>query len=253
MYQRGFENNQAYLVGTVATEMLYDHEVCGEAFYQFYLAVRRLSGQKDVIPLIISERLVDIQKNYRGRVVEIFGQFRSHSQRNAEGTRLQLKVFVYRFTVMEDSAQHQNEIQLEGFVAKGAQYRVTPHFREVSDILLAINRQYGKSDYIPCIVWGRNAMFATTLEVGSPLRVTGRIQSREYIKGTDSGISIKRRVYEVSVSIIECINRTPAEGAAETRLSVAEGDMPYHIKKKKTLRPEPKSGEAQEGQKEEKE
>ena len=239
MVQRGFEKNQVYLVGNVATEMLYDHEVCGEAFYQFYLSVKRLSGYSDIIPLIISERLIDIQKSYRGSTIGIYGQLRSHNKKSPEGSHLQVKVFVYRFERLEAGSDHRNEIQLDGYISKEAQYRVTPHFREVSDMLVAVNRQYEKSDYIPCIVWGRNAMYAATkLGVGMRVKISGRIQSREYIKKTESGISIKRKVYEVSVNVLECVERDELYGTLAEKRTVAEDGLPYQVRSQHGRNPE---------------
>ena len=227
MLQRGFENNHVYLVGEAVTEPVFSHELCGERFYHLNLSVRRLSGNMDQIPLVISERLIDIQENFRGVTMEIFGQFRSHHFKSGDESRLAVRVFVYRLEKLPAGTLNQNEIRLDGYICKDASYRITPSFRELSDLMVAVNRQYGKSDFIPCIVWGRNAHFVTTLEVGQHIRITGRIQSREYIKKTEGEITLRRKVYEVSVNVLECVEPRVMKAMAA---SVAEPGSRYRIR-----------------------
>ena len=173
MSDKIIENNQVTVIGTVVSEFTYSHEVFGEGFYMVDILVRRLSSSNDRIPVMVSERLIDVTEDYRNRCIMVRART--------------------------------NHILLEGYMCKRPVYRKTPLGREIADLLLAVNRPYGKSDYIPCICWGRNARYASGFEVGEHVRILGRIQSREYVKKLSETETETRTAYEVSVSKLECI------------------------------------------------
>lgn len=200
-----FENNQVTILGEIVTEFVFSHEVYGEGFYTAEVSVSRLSDFADHIPIMVSERLMDVEEDCRGKYVCINGQFRSFNRHEEHKNRLVLSVFVRELTFQEEAGDEEavNEIFLDGYVCKETVYRKTPLGREIADLLVAVNRSYGKSDYIPCICWGRNARFASTFEVGSHVQIWGRIQSREYVKKISETEVEKRVAYEVSVSKIE--------------------------------------------------
>ena len=193
------ENNQVTVMGEIASEFEFSHEVFGEGFYMLELLVKRLSDSFDRIPVMISERLIDVTKDYRGEFIQISGQFRSYNRHEEKKNRLVLSVFAEA----TDDKIKSNQIFLDGFICKPPVYRKTPLGREIADMLVAVNRPYGKSDYIPCISWGRNARFAANFEVGSRVQIWGRIQSREYVKRLEDDRTEKRTAYEVSVSKLE--------------------------------------------------
>ena len=198
------ENNKVVLLGRVVEEPKLSHEVYGEKFYQFVLEVKRLSGSLDLIPVIFSERLLVLDSLKVGTIVKLNGQFRSYNNPEAGKSKLVLMVFAREVILTEASEEeNQNEIYLEGFVCKKPNYRQTPFGREISDLLVAVNRAYNKSDYIPCIAWGRNAKYCESFEVGDKIRVYGRVQSREYEKKNEDGTVNKRVAYEISVSKLE--------------------------------------------------
>lgn len=206
MSEKVIENNKVSVIGEVISEFTFSHEVFGEGFYLVSLAVSRLSDQVDIIPLMISERLLDVTQDYRGRTVEAIGQFRSYNCHEGVKNRLVLSVFVRELNFLEEftDCTKTNQIYLDGYICKEAIYRKTPLGREIADILLAVNRPYGKSDYIPCIAWGRNARYASGFAVGVRVKVWGRVQSREYTKKLNETECEKRVAYEVSVSKLEC-------------------------------------------------
>lgn len=206
MSEKVIENNKVSVIGEVVSEFTFSHEVFGEGFYLVSLSVSRLSDQVDVIPLMVSERLLDVKQDYRGRTVEAVGQFRSYNCHEGVKNRLVLSVFVRELNFLEEftDCTKTNQIYLDGYICKEAIYRKTPLGREIADLLLAVNRPYGKSDYIPCIAWGRNARYASGFAVGSRVRVWGRVQSREYTKKLSETQCEKRVAYEVSVSKLEC-------------------------------------------------
>lgn len=208
MTDKVFDNNQVSVAGEVISEFTFSHEVFGEGFYLLDVLVSRLSNSCDVIPVMVSERLIDIKTDYRGKYVEVSGQFRSYNRHEDSKNRLVLSVFAreIKITDEENEESKPNYIFLDGFVCKPPVYRKTPLGREIADILLAVNRPYGKSDYIPCICWGRNARFAESFVVGGHIQVWGRIQSREYQKKMNDSEFEKRVAYEVSVSKLEFIN-----------------------------------------------
>lgn len=199
------ENNVVTISGTIVSNLLFSHEVYGEGFYYFLLDVPRLSDSADKIPVTVSERLITRQKLEIGKVIEVEGQFRSYNSYNNEGNRLLLTVFAREINFLEDEKKikNPNQIFLNGFICKKPVYRTTPFGREITDILLAVNRPYNKSDYIPCISWGRNARYSESLTVGDNIKVWGRIQSREYQKKLESGDILTKIAYEVSVSKME--------------------------------------------------
>lgn len=207
MLDKVFTNNQVTIAGEVVSEFTFSHEVYGEHFYVVNIAVCRLSNSYDVIPVMVSERLMDISADYRGCTLQASGQFRSYNRHEENRNRLVLSVFAREVSLVEpeEDDQNPNYIFLDGYVCKHPVYRKTPLGREIADVLLAVNRPYGKSDYIPCICWGRNARFADKFEVGSHIQIWGRIQSREYQKKIGEEEYEKRVAYEVSVSKLEYI------------------------------------------------
>lgn len=194
------DNNKVVLAGKIVAPIKFQMEHKGEAFYRTILEVNRQSGQCDLIPLLLSKRLLDDTKNYEGQLVCVTGQFRSYNNHEQIKTRVLLHAFVKELNLLNsvEEAGSMNEILLNGFLCKPPVYRKTPLGREIADVLLAVNREYGRTDYIPCIVWGRNARFVSRLKVGNQVQVTGRIQSRVYekIKGNET---VKKRAYEVSI------------------------------------------------------
>lgn len=192
-------------MGEVASEFVFSHEVFGEGFYMVDILVKRLSNSSDRIPVMISERLVDVTQDYQGEYIQILGQFRSYNRHEEKKNRLVLSVFAREISFVEEENDKMktNQIFLDGYICKMPVYRKTPLGREIADMLVAVNRPYGKSDYIPCICWGRNARFSSTFEVGGHVQVWGRIQSRDYMKKLDGDITEKRTAYEVSVSKLE--------------------------------------------------
>ena len=203
------ENNVITLIGTIVSERTFSHEVYGEGFYSFNIDVPRLSENSDIIPVTVSERILTDEFKI-GQKVVIDGQFRSYNNYENEKNKLVLTVFVkdIRIQTEETDMTNPNEICLTGFICKKPIYRTTPFGREIADILLAVNRAYNKSDYIPCIAWGRNARFCQNIEVGEKIKLWGRIQSRQYEKKFEDGTSEMRRAYEVSVSKMEILKET---------------------------------------------
>lgn len=205
MSDKIIENNQVTIMGKVATEFSFSHEVFGEGFYMVEVEVKRLSNSEDRIPLMISERLIDVTQDYTGEYIMVHGQFRSYNRHEEQKNRLVLSVFVREISFMEEEPDgtKTNSIWLDGYICKEPIYRKTPLGREIADLLLAVNRPYGKSDYIPCICCGRNARYASGFEVGEHVQLLGRIQSREYVKRISDTETEKRVAYEVSVSKLE--------------------------------------------------
>ncbi len=196
-------NNSVTLCGTVIGEPTFSHEVYGERFFEVTLAVKRLSGMEDILPISISEHLLSGQF-HDGNQVCVTGQFRSYNKTVEDKSKLMLTVFV-RDVPQVDESVNPNTLQLTGYVCKPPIYRTTPFNREICDVLLAVNRQYNKSDYIPCIVWGRNARFAANLPVGEHISVLGRVQSRNYQKKLPDDTVVTRTAYEVSVSKLSVV------------------------------------------------
>lgn len=196
-------NNVVMISGIITAEPVYSHSVFGEGFYETSICIERLSGQKDVIPVTVSERLLADGDFMPGKRVAIEGQFRSYNKLVDGRSKLMLTVFVRSMFDGDSEAQNVNSIELTGYICKPPVFRTTPFKREIADILVAVNRAYNKSDYIPCIAWGRNARFSSKLEVGDKITLSGRIQSREYQKTLDDGSIETRVAYEISIGRME--------------------------------------------------
>ena len=207
MSDKIIENNQVTIIGEIVSAFTFSHEVFGEGFYMVDVSVKRLSNSEDRIPVMISERLIDVTEDYTGEFIMVNGQFRSYNKHDELKNRLVLSVFAREVEFIEEELDgaKTNTIILDGYICKLPVYRKTPLGREIADLLIAVNRPYGKSDYIPCICWGRNARFASAFEVGNHVQVFGRIQSREYVKKLSETATEKRTAYEVSVSKLECL------------------------------------------------
>ncbi len=210
------ENNHLVLVGKVTSDKTYSHEIYGEKFYIFNLEVPRLSKAVDIIPITVSERLLTNLDLEIGKKLAVEGQFRSYNSYQNERNKLILTVFAKDIVEIENNENEDdeekkdivtNEVILAGYVCKKPIYRQTPFDREIADILLAVNRAYNKSDYIPCIAWGRNARFCQNIEVGTEVKIVGRVQSRQYEKKFEDGSSEIRVAYEVSVSSMEIVDK----------------------------------------------
>jgi primosomal replication protein N len=197
------ENNQVMLKGKVVEEPVYSHSLYGEKFFTLMLEVPRLSGVTDMLPVMVSDRLLRLMDVAVGDELAVIGQLRSYNRLVEGKSRLILTVFARHISPPEDMTDNPNQVLLEGFVCRPPVYRTTPFGREITDLLIAVNRPYNKSDYIPVISWGRNARYAETLEVGQKVSIHGRMQSRLYQKKLPDGTMENRTAYEVSVSYIE--------------------------------------------------
>lgn len=209
MAQKTANNNAVTVVGRYYGGFEFSHKVYGEGFYNFKLIVPRLSDYSDILPVTVSERLIygtDLVNCKQNIIIQ--GQLRSYNKFVDGSNRLILTIFARDLSVQEgqEEVKNPNQIALDGYVCKNPLYRTTPFGREITDVLLAVNRAYGKSDYIPCIAWGRNARFSEKLKVGDRIRIWGRIQSREYQKRTHKGEVINKVAYEVSISKMERVN-----------------------------------------------
>ncbi len=201
------KNNKVYLSGEIVSQAEFSHEVYGEGFYEMNVSVKRLSGQNDVLPITVSERLINDKALQKGSKISAIGQFRSYNKLVDGKSKLMLTVFI-REILEDNDLRNPNSIVLSGYICKQPVYRTTPFNREIADLLIAVNRSYNKSDYIPCIAWGRNARFVKNLSVGDKIALAGRIQSREYQKRLD-GDEIETRVaYEVSISKLAAYDST---------------------------------------------
>ena len=202
------ENNQVVIMGRIVSDFVYSHEIFGEGFYMVVVEVLRLSDSGDIIPMMVSERLLDVNEDYKGANIAVTGQFRSYNRHEEKKNRLILSVFAREVDFLDEIEENakSNQIYLDGYICKEPIYRKTPLGREIADLLIAVNRPYGKSDYIPCICWGRNARFASSFEVGARCAIWGRIQSREYMKKVNEEEAEKRIAYEVSVSKLELLS-----------------------------------------------
>lgn len=202
--EKVIKNNKVTIMGEIVSGFTFSHEIYGEGFYMMYVRCQRLSENFDTIPVMVSERLMDVGKDYSGQLVSINGQFRSYNRHEEQKNRLILSVFAREIEFLEEvpGGSESNQIFLDGYICKEPVYRKTPLGREIADVLLAVNRPYGKSDYLPVILWGRNARYASCFKVGERMCVWGRIQSREYMKKIDEENVERRIAYEVSVSKI---------------------------------------------------
>lgn len=218
------ENNHLVLVGKVTSDKSFSHEIYGEKFYIFNLEVPRLSGNADIIPITISERLLETEDLAIDKKVIVEGQFRSYNSYQNERNKLVLTVFAKDVKFVENQEEEiqaskdfvSNEVILNGYICKKPIYRQTPFGREIADLLLAVNRAYNKSDYIPCIAWGRNARFCENIEVGTEVKIIGRVQSRTYEKKYEDGTSETKVAYEVSISSLEVVKQGEDEIQNET-------------------------------------
>ena len=204
--------NLLQLTGVMTSEPVFSHEVFNEAFYQFSLSVPRLSGAVDILPVTISERALQKLTPAVGSKLRLEGQVRSYNKVVNGVGRLLITAFAQRLLVPEDEL-NPNMVQLTGTLCKPSAYRTTPFGREIADIMLAVNRSYGKSDYIPCIAWGRNARYASRLSVSEQVYIEGRMQSRQYQKALPDGTKVDKTAYEISVGKLESI-RTDSAGAS---------------------------------------
>ena len=226
------ENNHIILVGKVTSDKKFSHEIYGEKFYVFDLSVPRLSGNGDIIPVTISERLMPNGELDINSKIVIEGQFRSYNSYSEGKNKLVLTVFAKDLKFLEDQEAEveakkdfiSNEVTLVGYICKKPIYRQTPFGREIADILLAVNRAYSKSDYIPCIAWGRTARFCENMEVGTEVKIVGRVQSRQYEKKYEDGTVENKVAYEVSVGSLEVIKEedNQEEKSEETAINNKE-------------------------------
>lgn len=195
------ENNVATVIGRPCSDLEFSHEVYGEGFYVFKMNIPRLSNHDDVLPITISERLI-VNLNFdEQKLIKVEGQLRSYNKVIDGSNRLILTIFARDITEEEsEEVTNPNQIFLDGYICKQPIYRTTPFGREITDMLVAVNRPYRKSDYIPCIAWGRNARYSQKMKVGDRIKVWGRIQSREYQKKLEEEVVLKKIAYEVSIS-----------------------------------------------------
>lgn len=221
------ENNYLTLVGKVTGEKKFSHEIYGEKFYVFNLEIARLSGNADIIPITVSERIITDEMLMQGKQLLVKGQFRSYNSYDNEKNRLILTVFAKDVVEVEENNEEEenemakkdtvtNEVVLVGYICKKPIYRQTPFGREIADVLLAVNRAYNKSDYIPTIAWGRNARFCQNLEVGIKVKLVGRVQSRMYEKKHEDGTVENRVAYEVSIGSLEIVDEDDTENKVES-------------------------------------
>ena len=205
MTDKVIENNQVVIMGEIVSRFEFSQEIFGEGFYMVDVKVPRLSDSNDIIPLMVSERLIDVEEDYCGQNIMVQGQFRSYNRHEERRNRLVLSVFASEIEFVDETPESSqtNQIFLDGFICKEPIYRKTPLGREIADLLIAVNRPYGKSDYIPCICWVRNARIESIFPLGTRCEIWGRIQSREYIKKLSEEDAEKRVAYEVSVSKLE--------------------------------------------------
>ena len=203
MDNQALNSNQIVMVGVIVGDLVFSHEMHRECFYSFKIAVKRKSGKVDYVPCMVSERVCNLNELVKGAVVKLQGQFRSFNQYSDGRRHLKLDAFAMDIDVSDEyEGKDQNEIYLEGYICRKPVLRKTLCGWRVADILVAVNRANGKSDYIPCIAWGRNAKYAAGMEVGTKIRIHGRVQSREYEKkvGGETEIGV---AYEVSARDIE--------------------------------------------------
>lgn len=207
------DTNKVLIAGKMIEELEFSHSIYGEGFYNTYIEIPRLSEMKDVLPATVSERLIQGMDLKVGDQLQVEGQLRSYNKTVNGNNKLILSIFVKEIHLIssEEEIKNPNQIYLDGFICKNPIYRTTPFNREITDLLIAVNRAYNKSDYIPCIAWGRNARFSQNLEVGQRIRLWGRTQSREYQKKYSSGEVVNKVAYEVSISKMETVEKEDIE------------------------------------------
>ncbi|MDD4111010.1 MAG: single-stranded DNA-binding protein [Clostridia bacterium] len=206
-------NNKVFLTGTITSEPEFSHETFGEGFYELKMSVARLSEYNDLIPITVSEKLLVKDAFKVGNKVAVKGQFRSYNKIIDGISRLVLTVFVREVSEIDDT-MNPNIIEVVGYICKPPIYRTTPFKREICDLLVAVNRAYNKSDYLPCIAWGRNAKYIKDVEVGKQVSIVGRIQSREYQKKVGEEL-VAKIAYEISVNKIQISGQEESEAEAE--------------------------------------
>ena len=204
---KNLENNKVNIAGVICSDFNYSHTLCGEKFYIADLEVERRSGKSDIIPIMVSDRMIKIE-DLTGVAVEILGQFRSYNKHIDGKSKLLLTVFALEIEVLENFTYNNNNVELIGYLCKEPIYRKTPLGREIVDILLAVNRQCRKTDYIPCICWGRNARYVGNLEIGTKISISGRLQSRTFLKKIDEETTEERVAYELSASKVEVVEES---------------------------------------------
>lgn len=219
-------NNKIYLEGDVVSTLQFSHEMYGEGFYNFEIEVPRLSDAKDILLITVSERLIGTMELKVGASVVVEGQLRSYNKFVDGANRLILTVFARNIDYCIEKSKNPNQIFLDGYICKEPVYRTTPFGREISDMLIAVNRAYNKSDYIPTIAWGRNSRFCQTLNVGDNIRIWGRLQSREYQKKISDSNVIKKVAYEVSISKMERVNSNAEETDESSEGLVTDSYIP---------------------------
>jgi single-stranded DNA-binding protein len=205
MTDKVIESNNVTVYGVVTSKPEFSHEMYGEGFYMVYLEVPRLSDISDILPVTISERLIQGLNITVGSTLLVEGQLRSYNKYQEGSNKLILTIFARNLKAEDQEVKNPNQIYLDGYICKKPIYRTTPFGREITDMLLAVNRPYNKSDYIPCIAWGRNARYSENLKVGERIRIWGRIQSRNYQKKVSENEVITRTAYEVSISKMEVL------------------------------------------------
>jgi len=204
------DTNNIEIRGVISSDFSFSHEVYGEGFYNFTVGASRLSESVDLLPVTVSERLISNMELTQGELIDIRGQVRSYNNYIQEERRNRLLITIFareieRVDPEDATLKNPNNVYLDGFICKKPVFRETPFGREIADILLAVNRSYNKSDYIPCICWGRNARFASTLNISDNVRIGGRLQSRLYQKKYDDGSVVEKSAYEISISKIELV------------------------------------------------
>lgn len=204
---KNLENNKVNMAGVICSDFNYSHTLCGEKFYIADLEVERTSGKSDIIPIMVSDRMIKIE-DLTGVSVEILGQFRSYNKHIDGKSKLLLKVFVCEIEVLENFTYNNNNVELIGYICKEPIYRTTPLGKEIADVFVSVNRDYGKSDYIPCICWGRNARYVGNLPIGAKISIAGRVQSRTFLKKIDEETTEERVAYELSASKVEVVEES---------------------------------------------
>jgi primosomal replication protein N len=204
---KNLENNKVNIAGVICSDFKYSHTLCGEKFYIADLEVERTSGKSDIIPIMVSDRMIKIE-DLTGVSVEITGQFRSYNKHIDGKSKLLLTVFALEIEVLENFTYNNNNVELIGYICKEPIYRTTPLGKEIADVFVAVNRYYGKSDYIPCICWGRNARYVGNLDIGTKISIAGRVQSRTFLKKIDEETTEERVAYELSASKVEVVEES---------------------------------------------
>lgn len=204
------ENNRAVIQGMIMSEFSYSHGSYGERFFRTIVQVERKSGTSDYIPVVISEKVINPKKKWAGKEVKVEGSFRSSNQPTSNG-KAKLLLFLFAYRIGRYEGEDTNEIFLDGFICKHPTCRKTPLGREITELLVAVPRPYAKSDYIPCIAWGSVAERSFFYLPGDQVILSGRIQSRDYVKHWDDGGEELKTAYEVSINQLRLVTETDNE------------------------------------------